>query len=144
MEQKHITIGGESMVIQALPAMEGLQAGMKIGKILSGLSEGIGETMTDVLAIPINPGKMVSGIIAQLDEKETPAFIQKLVLDSMVKPQMDSDAFQVRFSGKWDDLTELLIEIMEINHYPEFVKKRISDPLKALFSTPAKSEDSTL
>jgi len=138
MKQKDISFGETRFVIQQLPATEALTVAIHLSKIIAGMSDGVGSTYTDdLMRTPINPGKIVSGLIDRFDAKETPILIKKMVIDSIVRPDnFGDDEFNVAFAGNLDHLIDLLIAIIELNNFIEVLKKRVQEPLKALFSTP--------
>ena len=69
---------------------------------------------------------MIAGVIANTDIKGTPEFIKNVVMDSTVKPDLDSDMFDTHFAGNYAELSELLTEIIVFNKFTDLVKKNIS------------------
>lgn len=136
MKQQIVSFEDDEFVIQQLPADQAIAVGITISKIVSGASAGFGELYSDdILDTPINPAMIISGVISKLDAKETPAFIRKLVMDSLVKPdEFTADQYNARFAGKLDDLFVLVEEIIKLNNYVDLLKKRILAPLKQFFS----------
>lgn len=136
MKQKEIHFGETRFVLQQLPATEALTVAIHLSKIIAGASDGVGSTFADdLMGIPINPAKIVSGLIDRMDAKETPLLIKKMVIDSVVRPDnFGDDDFNTAFAGNLDHLIDFMIAIIELNNFIEVLKKRVQAPLKALFS----------
>jgi hypothetical protein len=145
LDQRDVTINGTQYVIQQLPSSRGMQVAIILAKIASGAAKGIGaaESIED---IPINIGGIIDGVVERLDAEASPAFIKRLVMDSVVRPEMTSESFEAQFSGNYDELWELVAKIIEHNKLLEVLKKKASDGMGLLFSAspkPAKSTRST-
>lgn len=128
LDQKTITIGKTDFIIEQLPAMKGLEVTFAIGKIMSGAAEGFSEEF--VLSFKdttVNIGKMIAGVIGCTDVKGTPEFIRNLVVDSIVKPDFKAEPtlFDTHFSGEYEQLSDLIGEIVVHNKFHELVKKNL-------------------
>jgi len=126
LNQKTVTIGKTDFVIQQLTASKGLEVTFAIAQILKGLAEGVSEEyVLNFDATKVNIGKMIAGVIACSDVKETPEFIKQLVMDSVVSPDMggQEQLFEQHFAGNYGELSELLEEIIVFNGFSELVKK---------------------
>lgn len=125
MKQKTILIGKTDFTIQQLPTTKGLEVTFAIAQILKGLAEGVTEEF--VLSFEetkANIGKMISGVIANTDIKGTPEFIKNVVMESTVKPDLDSDMFDTHFAGNYEELSDLLTEIIVFNGFHTLFKKK--------------------
>ena len=124
MKQKTIQIGGTDYTIQQLPATKGLEVTFAIAQILKGLAEGVSEEFVfSFEETSINIGKMIAGIISETDIKGTPEFIKNVVMESTIKPDMDNDLFETHFAGNYEELADLLSEIIQFNKFHELIKK---------------------
>jgi hypothetical protein len=123
LDQKQVTAGGTVYTIQTLPTSLALQAVAKIGHLIAGMSEGFGFTAEGVETMPINYAAVVAGVLKRVDSEQTPAFIKKLVLDS-VMPKMPSDVYESVFAGNFEALWELIEAIIDHNHFVEAIKKK--------------------
>ncbi len=128
LDQKSITIGETNFVIQQLPTSKGLEVTFAIAQILKGMAEGVSEEF--VLSFDqtkVNVGKMISGLISCSDVKETPEFIKNLAMISVVSPDMggDEQMFEQHFAGNYEELADLLGEIIVFNGFVDLVKKNL-------------------
>lgn len=136
LDQKTVTLGDEKFVIQALPATKGLEVAFTIAHILKGASEGFSEQyVLNVLDTHMNIGKLVAGIIGAIDIKGTPQFIRDLIKSSIISPECNDEFFDSRFAARYNDLAELMKEIILLNNYGELIKKNLMPVIDLLFST---------
>ncbi len=133
LEQTTVTVGGEAMQIESLPATRALQVLTKTIKIIGGVSAGVkdlpssaaeAKAMGKKLAEYLSLGGMVGGLLDHLDETEHPQFIKNLVRESMPKyrnhHQVFDEWFENRFSRGTGDLFALLIHIYKWNYEDVF------------------------
>lgn len=128
LDQKTVTIGDVDFVIQQLPTSKGLEVTFAIAQILKGLAEGVSaEFVLNFDQTKVNIGKMIAGLISCSDIKETPEFIKNLVMISVVSPDMagEEQMFEQHFAGNYEDLAELLSEIIIFNRFHDLVKKNL-------------------
>ena len=100
----------------------------RISQIVKGLAEGVtDEFILNFSETKVNIGKMIAGVIANTDVKETPEFIKQLICDSVVSPKLRDEAqlFETHFAGNYEDLSDLLVEIIIFNGFSELVKKNL-------------------
>jgi hypothetical protein len=142
LDQKEITVTGKQYVIQQLPSSRGMQVSIQIAQILSGAAQGIG-TSENIEDMPINIGGVIDGIVRRLDAEATPAFIKRLVMESVVRPELTSDGYEAEFSGNYDSLWDLVAKIIEHNKLIDVLKKKLMDGMGQLFSASPKKEKST-
>lgn len=136
LKQDQITIGDNVITIQQFPTTKAITYAIHIAQIVGGISEGIGETFTgDMFDVPINPGKLVDGIIKRLDWEKSPRLLYNMVKDSMVQPEFSDTWYEDAFAGNFGALVDLVTAIVNLNRYPEFLKKRVAVPMSHLFST---------
>lgn len=133
LEQKRVEVGGKEYKIEQLPTSKGIEVGIQIAHIVGGASDGFMFTTSNVLDSAINPAKIISGILDRMDSKTTPAFIKQLVLDSVKEPKLDGDAYEALFSGRPEDLYELLEAIIDHNRYVDLIKKKVIDAMQEFF-----------
>lgn len=135
LDQKTLTIGGKECVIQQLPSSLGLQVVAHICHIAAGMSKGVGEVPIGLGydQTPINIGGVISGLLDRLDEEATPAFIKRLVRES-VMPEMSPDDYESRFAGNYDELWELVQRIIEYNGFIDVLKKRLGGIMGQFFA----------
>lgn len=144
LDQKTVTIGEDKFTIQALPATKGLEVAFTIAHILKGAGQGFSEQyVMNVLDTHINVGQLVSGIMNAVDIKGTPQFIRDLVKSSIVSPDCDDEFYESRFAARYDDLADLLKEIILLNNYGDVIKKNLMPVIGLLFSTQDQSESGT-
>jgi len=145
LDQKEITIGAKQYIIQQLPSSRGIQVAVQIAQIAAGAAQGIG-TAENIEEIPLNIGGIIDGIVRRLDAEATPAFIKRLVIESVVRPELTSDGYEAEFSGNYDALWDLVAKIIEHNKLLDVLKKKLSVGMAQLLSEkpkPAKSTRST-
>lgn len=136
LEQKTVTIGDDNFVIQALPATQGLETAFTIAHIIKGAGQGFSdEYVFNVSESHINMGQLVSGVINAIDIKGTPQFIKNLIRTSLITPEFTDEFYEARFSSKYDDLADLVKEIIILNNYGDMVKKNLTPVIELLFST---------
>ncbi len=117
LEQKTVTIAGSEITIQQLGAQLALKHSIILGKLFGGLAQGIdSKGKKSVQDWDIDFGKMVDGVIANLDPEESPAWIMLLLQQSIIKPEFTDDWFNITFSGSLESLMELLKVILEHNY----------------------------
>lgn len=144
LEQKTVTIGEDKFVIQALPATKGLEVAFTIAHILKGAGQGFSEQyVLNVLDTHINVGQLVSGILSAVDIQGTPQFIRDLVKTSVISPDCDDEFYESRFAARYDDLAELVKEIIVLNNYGDVIKKNLMPVIGLLFSTQDQGESGT-
>ena len=128
LRQKSLTIGKESFVLEQLPTTKGLEVTFAIGQIIKGMAEGVSdEFVLNFDATKVNAGKMIAGVIANTDVKETPEFIKQLICDSVKSPDFGSDAelYETYFAGKYELINDVLTEIIVFNKFHDLVKKNL-------------------
>lgn len=126
LDQKTVTIGKTDYVIQQLTTSKGLEVTFAIAQILKGMAEGVSEEyVLNFDQTKMNIGKMIAGLIACSDIKETPEFIKNLVMTSVISPDMggQEQLFEQHFAGNYAELEELLSEIVVFNRFHDLVKK---------------------
>lgn len=138
MEQKEISVLGKQWVIQQLPAEKGMKVVVQIAHIIAGVSKGVGfAKIDDIGDTPINIAGVIAGVLERLDADASPAFVKRIVLDSVIMPQdkrLTADDFDFIFAGQYDALWELVAKIIELNKFDEVLKKRFKPIIQQLFS----------
>ena len=142
LDQKEITVCGKQYVIQQLPSSRGIQVAVQIAQIAAGAAQGIG-TSENIEDMPINIGGIIDGIVRRLDAEATPAFIKRLVVESVARPELTSEGYEAEFSGNYDALWELVAKIIEHNKLLDVLKKKLSEGMGQLLSEKPKPEKST-
>ena len=145
LDQREVTISGKQYIIQQLPSSRGIQVAVQIAQIAAGAAQGIG-TAENIEEIPLNIGGIIDGTVRRLDAEATPAFIKRLVIESVVRPELTSDGYEAEFSGNYDALWDLVAKIIEHNKLLDVLKKKLSVGMAQLLSEkpkPAKSTRST-
>jgi hypothetical protein len=132
LEPREVTVLGNLLTIQTLPSSQGLEAVIKIGHIIAGAADGFGFS-DDVMDMPTNIAAAVAGVLRNMDAKETPAFIKRLVIDSVPNGKLTSEQYEVMFAGQYDALWELVEKIIEHNRFGDALKKRLSPLFQELF-----------
>lgn len=127
LKQHAVKIGETDFIIEQLPTTKGLEVSFAIAQLLKGLAEGVSEEFVlNFTETKVNLGKSLAGLIACSDVKETPEFIKQLVMMSVKKPEMiKGDFFEDYFAGNYEELSELLTEIIIFNGFHELVKKNL-------------------
>jgi hypothetical protein len=130
LDQKEVTVnfssGPKQYVIQQLPATRCMQVGIYMMQIVSGAAKGVGFTTSDRLEeTPLNIAGIFSGMVDKLCVDASPAFIKRLVMESVITPKMVDDVFESSFSGELDALITLVEKIIEHNNLKEALKKRV-------------------
>lgn len=127
LKQHTVTVGETDFIIEQLPTTKGLEVAFAIAQILKGVAEGVSEEyVLNFDATKVNIGKSIAGLISCSDVKETPEFIKQLVVMSVKKPEMiEGDFFEDHFAGNYEELSELLTEIVIFNGFHELVKKNL-------------------
>ena len=88
LEEKTIQVGDNFIIIRQLGTTLALYHSIKLGALFGGVSQGIesrGRGM-DARNWNVDFGKMVEGILSNLDPSESPVWIKKLLQESMIKP----------------------------------------------------------
>lgn len=160
LSQRTVTLGNEvpgtdEVTIRQYPTSKSLKYGTSIGKIAgamlaSGLEGGLSEAAEDDILAGMNAGKLVEGLLSQIDEQRTPKLILAMVRDAVVVYQVEGknvtewrDAwYEDRFAGALGDLVTLLVAIFEDNFGQaiEVVKKKV----RARAGTSGASSQSTI
>jgi len=127
LKQHTVTIGETDFIIEQLPTTKGLEVTFAIAQLLKGLAEGASEEFVlNFTETKVNIGKSIAGLIACSGVKETPEFIKQLVVMSVKKPEMiEDDFFEDHFAGNYEELSDLLTEIVVFNGFHELVKKNL-------------------
>lgn len=128
LDQKSVTIGETDFVIQQLTTSKGLEVTFAIAQILKGVAEGVSdEFVLNFDQTKVNIGKMIAGLISCSDVKETPEFIKNLVMMSVVSPDMagEEQMFEQHFAGNYEELADLVSEIIVFNKFHDLVKKNL-------------------
>lgn len=143
LAQKSITLAGEEFIIQTLPATRGIETAVALSHIAAGAADGIGETIGRFDDTPVNIGGIVSGLFKRLSVKETPIFIKTLVVDSVISPAIDSELYEIRFSGNYEVLYNLIVAILEHNKFIDLIKKKVSEIMDLLYEQDTTDQEST-
>jgi len=128
LEQKDIIVGDQTVRIQQLGTSLALKHSIIIGKLIGGAAIGIDSVgKRSVQDWDIDFGKMIDGVLANLDSEESPKWIQLLVSQSVIVPQYTTTWFDKTFSANLEGLMELIKEICEYNYggLIEYVGKKI-------------------
>lgn len=140
LSQRSVTLGSDEVTIRQYPTSKSLKYGTHLGKIAGAMLAGgldgdmSGEAEEDILAA-MDAGKVVEGLLKQIDEERTPKLILDMVRDAVVAYQVEGktvtdwrDAwYEDRFAGALGDLVTLLVAIFEDNFGQaiEVVKKKL-------------------
>lgn len=135
LKQKTIKIGPDEFIIQTLPASKGIEAAVVLSHIMAGAAEGIGPTKIDFYDTDINFGAIAAGLLKRLSVQGTPIFIKDLILLSVIRPELDSEGYEIMFAGEYEKLCDLVGAILEHNGFIDLVKKK-SSQIMALLSEP--------
>lgn len=152
IEPKTITVGGEDIIIQSLPATRALSTLATLTKILGGAGKGIQDfpsmanELRDALSGgTLHLGKMMEGVLDQIDPDITSEFIKTVVRASV--PTFEGDGaegrfdawYESKFSRGLDDLFFLLKEIFVHNFGDpvEWIKKTMARAEKAGWIPPS-------
>jgi hypothetical protein len=134
LEPREVTVLGNLLTIQTLPSSQGLEAVVRIGHLLAGAAEGFGYSETGKIEdMPTNIPAAIAGMLRKMDAKETPAFIKRLVVDSVPNGKLTGEQYEVMFAGQYDALWELVEKIIEHNRFGDALKKRLSPLFQDLF-----------
>lgn len=153
IDQTTVKLGGEGReteyVIQRLPATRGMEVGIHLMQIVMGAAEGVGNIREgeDFLDAEYNPAQMAAGLMKRIDEKGSPAFIKTLIRESLVFPdpgETFDEWFENHFSGNYDEIFNLLSEIISHNGYVDLVKKRMEEVMGIFSASDGKEEASIL
>ena len=145
LSQRTVTLGSEvpgtdEVTIRQFPTSLSLKYGMHIGKLAGamlshGLDGDLSQGPSDDILEDLNAGKMVEGLLTQIDEEKTPKLIKQMIRDAVVAYQVEGvnvtewrDAwFEDRFAGCLGDLATLLVAIFEDNFGQaiDLVKKKM-------------------
>ena len=142
LEQKEVTVGGRQYVLQQLPTTQGIQVAVTIGLLIAGAAEGF-DVIEAADGLTMNPARVVAGVLKRTSPQETPAMLKKLVTDSVIKPDMVGDAYESAFAGRYDDLYDLVAEILAFNGFVELVKKKLPEITRRFYSTDTRDPAST-
>lgn len=148
LDQKPVKIGETEFVIQQLPTSRGIEVGLHLTHVLMGAAEGVGNIRDgeDFLDAEYNPAQMASGLMSRIHERDTPTFVRTLVRESLIVPdpgEQFSDWYEMHFSANYEELFQLVAEIIGHNNYADLVKKRIAEVMGILSGIDGKAEDST-
>jgi hypothetical protein len=135
LKQKTVALGDTDFLIEQLPATEGLEVTIALGKIIAGAAEGVSdEFVLTVDSTKVNVGKLIAGVINTTDVKGTPEFIKQTICKSVVKPDLTKGGseFDIIFAGHYDWIAEILEEIIVHNGFHELVKKNLSRTIALL------------
>lgn len=148
LEQKTVQIGDTEFVIQQLPATRGMEVGIHLVQIIMGATEGIESVREgqEILDAEYNPAKMASGLMGKIDEQGTPAFIKRLIQESMIRPDTTdgfSDWYEAHFSANFDELFDLVTVIIEHNGYVVMLKKKFQEVMEIFSLEDGEGEEST-
>jgi len=129
LDQKQVTIDGKSYTIQQFPTTIGLEIGISLVKVIAGAAKGFGDIPPagSFLDIWVNPGKIASGLMGEIDIIGTPQLIKRMIKESIVSPDFDDEWYESEFSGEYDNLISFIEEVISVNKYMEMVKKRIPE-----------------
>ncbi len=125
IENKKLTIGGDSIIIQSLPATRSASIGFMLLKIIGGVGAGVSDISFNMkeLAQFLHAGKMVQGLLANIDADGTAELIRDIIRESVVQPSFEGqpskafiDWYENRFSMELQDLLVLLVEIFQHNY----------------------------
>ncbi len=128
LEQKTVSLSFGDVMIQQLGTSKAIKYSVAMSKVVGGMAHGV-KTMgeTNVLNWDVDVGKVVTGLVEQLDQDATPALLKSLVRDSLIQPQWNDTWFEATFSGSLDQLVELIKAILEFNYggLVEHLRKKI-------------------
>lgn len=109
--QKIFQLGEDEIIIQEMLAEDSAYFFIKGIKILKGAALGFSK-----IGDSPHIGKIVDGILSNIDEKEFVPMCKSLLQKSLVKPTFTNEWFNFRFMGKLDDLGELIKEIVLLDY----------------------------
>jgi len=129
LDQKEITVGKTGYTLQQLNTTSCLEIGISMIQIIAGAAEGFGDVPAGggFLDIWVNPGKLSAGLMNKLDVTGTPQLIKRMVRESLMAPEFTEEWYEAEFSGELDNLFMLIEKIVELNRYPDLVKKRLPE-----------------
>jgi hypothetical protein len=144
LDQRELTLGGEQIYIQQMPARKGLELACRLAKLLGGASAGFGGLRSQNgggelsgQTIEINVGKIVDGLTSRMDHREVPQLIEEFVRHSMVRPEFSEEWYDIRFSGRYEQLLALMGVILDHNYGAAFTVLKKTMPLAlAYISSP--------
>lgn len=146
---KEVQIGKDEFSIQSLPATRALQIAAKLTKVVGGAGMGIKDFTLKVEELPeaVHLGKVVQGILQNIDADGAPELIRSVVRETLVKPNFEGEGgeekfiawYENRFAGELQDLAALLYEIFSHNYGDpwEWVKKVMAQATKAGWLAPS-------
>ena len=88
LTQRTIAVGEDDFTLLQFPTTKALKYGISIGKIAGAMLAGgldadlAGEAEDDLLA-GLDAGKMVEGLLSQIDEERTPKLIKAMLRDAL-------------------------------------------------------------
>jgi len=88
------------------------------------------------LDVDINIGKIIDGFASRMDHREVPALLKEFVRQSLVRPEFSDEWYNIRFSGRYDQLLDLVGIILDHNYGPsvEILKKTMRSILGLMSS----------
>lgn len=131
IETVDVQVGGDTFKIQSFPATRALQVAAKLVKMVGGAGIGINDFTLKVeeLSEAYHVGKMIQGILQNIDATDDPKFIKNIVQEVLVSPNFkdvkegeNADEkfnlwYEDRFAGKQlQDLPVLLYGIFSHNY----------------------------
>lgn len=142
LEQKSVSLGSGEIVIQQLGTTLALKHSVILGNLFGGAAQGVESYSTKIENWNINFGRIISGMIDQLDPEKSPAWIKELVQQSVIQPTFTDDWFDITFSGNLEELMELLKAILEFNYggLIEYARKKIEAAFTSDISSEKESE----
>ncbi len=118
LEQTTIQVGDDEFVLEQFPSTPGLKYGIKVGRIFGTMLAGgfdndiqEGGDLLDQLDI----SKMITGLLSQLHDDETPRLIKAMIRDSIKKPHWSDEWYEDRFAGRFGDMAQVLMVILMDN-----------------------------
>lgn len=140
LSNRQIEVGEDTFTLLQYPTSKALSYGISIGKIAGAMLAGGLDTDLDTEEDQNDPfggldaGKMVEGLLSQIDEARTPELIKAMLKDAItaytVKGQTrtawDDAWYEDRFAGALEDLVTVLVAIFQDNFVAvvEIVKKK--------------------
>jgi hypothetical protein len=143
LEQKEVTVGGKQYVLQQLPTTHGIQVAVTIGLLIAGAAEGF-DIIEAADGLTMNPARVVAGVLKRTHPEQTPALLKKLVTESVIRPEMSSDFYEMTFAGHYDDLYDLVAEVLSFNGFADLIKKKLPEITRHLYPADTKDPASTL
>lgn len=151
IRQKQVQVKDQTITIETLPATEGLALAAAIARILAGAGAGVKDIPTSLKELPeaLHVGRLVQGILDRMDPESLPAFLKKIVRQSLPEFRDKPDAvfdewYEDGFAGNLSSLSGLVWEILDLNFKDvlDLLTKKLAGVSVRVPSTPASGEQS--